>query len=644
MKKILLALLFLASILKAQEAKVISPGSNLIIDGIPSIPASIATDVKRYSESRSASLVSWHPTKLEMIISTRFANTAQLHYVKFPLGDRKQITFFEEPVTNASFEPLNGNYFIFGKDQGGNEFNQLYRYDVNTGKSTLLTDGKRSQNGGINWNHKGDKIAYGSTKRNGADRDIYIMDPLNPSTDKLCLELKGGGWGVSDWSADDKQLIVREGISANESHLWIADVATGKLTELTDKNEKNVSYGSSEFSKDGKGVWIITDKESEFSRLAYIDISTKKITYITNDIKWDIEGFAITDDGSSMVFSTNEGGQSQLYFMNPTTRTYKVVKSIPICTINGFQFHKKTNDLALVISTALSASDIFVIKKGTETLERWTESELGGLIPTELTIPKSIVWKSFDGREINGFYYPANKKFEGRRPIIINIHGGPESQSRPGFSGVSNYYNNELGVAVIYPNVRGSSGYGKTFLALDNGFKREESVKDIGALLDWIAQQPELDANRIMVMGGSYGGYMTLAVSTNYVDRIRCAIDVVGISNFNTFLKNTESYRRDLRRVEYGDERDSSMYAFLEKISPLNNANKIKKPLFIVQGGNDPRVPKTEAVQMAEKVKSLGGKVWYLEATDEGHGFKKKNNSDFQLYATVMFIKMYLLD
>lgn len=644
MKKSLLALLLIASSLKAQETKNINPGSNMIIDGIPAIPATIASDVKRYTESRSASLVTWHPTKSEMIISTRFSNTSQLHYVKFPMGDRKQITFFEEPVTNASFEPINGNYFIYGKDQGGNEFSQLYRFDIIDGKSTLLTDGKRSQNGGINWNHKGDKIAYGSTKRNGADRDIYIMDPLNPASERLCLELKGGGWGVSDWSADDKQLIIREGISANESHLWLADVATGKLTELTSRDEKSVSYGASEFSKDGKGVWVVTDKESEFSRLAYIDLATKKITYITNDIKWDVEGFVISEDGSSMAFTTNEGGQSMLYFMNPQTRAYKAVKSIPICTINGIQFHKKTGDLAVGISTAQTAADIFVIKKGSETLERWTESEMGGLISSELTLPKSVVWKSFDGKEIYGFYYAANKKFDGKRPVIINIHGGPESQSRPGFSGVSNYYTNELGIAVIYPNVRGSSGYGKTFLALDNGFKREESVKDIGALLDWIAQQPELDASRVMVMGGSYGGYMTLAVSTNYADRIRCAIDVVGISNFNTFLKNTESYRRDLRRVEYGDERDSSMYAFLEKISPLNNATKIKKPLFIVQGGNDPRVPKTEAVQMAEKVKSLGGKVWYLEATDEGHGFKKKNNSDFQLYATVMFIKMYLLD
>lgn len=199
-------------------------------------------------------------------------------------------------------------------------------------------------------------------------------------------------------------------------------------------------------------------------------------------------------------------------------------------------------------------------------------------------------------------------------------------------------------MAIIYPNVRGSSGYGKTFLTLDNGMKREESVKDIGALIAWIATQPDLDANRIMVAGGSYGGYMSLAVSTTYADKIRCALDVVGISNFNTFLKNTEGYRRDLRRVEYGDERLPEMAAFFDKISPLNNVDKITKPLFIVQGGNDPRVPRSEAVQMAEKVKAKGGQVWYLEAKDEGHGFRKKNNTDFLLFSTIQFMKMYLLD
>ncbi len=275
---------------------------------------------------------------------------------------------------------------------------------------------------------------------------------------------------------------------------------------------------------------------------------------------------------------------------------------------------------------------------------RWTESELGGLVASDLIEPQLIRWKSFDEKEITGFYYaPAKEKFSSKRPVIINIHGGPEGQSRPIFLGRNNYFINELGVAMIYPNVRGSSGFGKSFLKLDNGLQREDSVRDIGGLLDWISAHPDLDATKIMVTGGSYGGYMTLAVATQYNDRIACSLDIVGISHFGTFLKNTESYRRDLRRVEYGDERDPKLAEFFEKIAPLNNASKITKPLFIVQGGNDPRVPLSEAEQMRDKVKENKGRVWYLMARDEGHGFRKKNNADFQFYATILFVRENLL-
>ncbi len=639
-----LSALFCVFTSHAQEVKTIVPGSNLVIDGIPNIPQSVATNVKKYSESRSASFSGWHPVKNEMIISTRFSNTSQLHYVKMPMGDRKQITFFEEPVSSAVFEPITGKYFIYSKDIGGNEFAQLFRYDIVDGASTLISDGGRSQNGGVNWNNKKDLIAYTSTKRNGGDRDIYQMNPLDPKSDKLLFELKGGGWSISDWSNDDKKLLIREGISANESHLWIGDISTGKLEELTDRKEVGVVYNGGEFTNDGKGIWLITDKDNEFMRLAYMDVNSKKITYYTSDIKWDVEGATISEDGKHLVFAVNEAGVSVMYHFLTDTRTYKKIANIPVGVVGGYGFHQTTNKFAVAVSSAKTASDIYVVDLTSGKVDRWTESEIGGLVESELNSPSLIKWISFDKKEISGFYYKAAAKFEGKRPVIINIHGGPEGQSRPGFFGSSNYYTNELGVAIIYPNVRGSSGYGKTFLKLDNGMKREESVQDIGALIEWIAKQPELDASRIMVMGGSYGGYMSLAVSTNYADKIKCAIDVVGISNFNTFLKNTENYRRDLRRVEYGDERVPEMAAFLEKISPLNNADKIKKPLFIIQGGNDPRVPRTEATQMKEKVKSNGGVVWYLEASDEGHGFKKKNNTDFQLYCMITFVKQYLLE
>jgi dipeptidyl aminopeptidase/acylaminoacyl peptidase len=281
---------------------------------------------------------------------------------------------------------------------------------------------------------------------------------------------------------------------------------------------------------------------------------------------------------------------------------------------------------------------------GKNVATRWTESEMGGIPATRFVEPELVRWKSFDQREITGYLYaPDPAKFPGPRPVIVNIHGGPEAQFRPGFAGRSNYLINELGCAVIFPNIRGSAGYGKTFVKLDNGFQREDSYKDISALFDWIKTQPRLAADRVMVTGGSYGGHMTLAVSTYYADRIRCALDVVGISNLRTFLENTESYRRDLRRVEYGDERDPKMREFMERTAPLNNAQKIVKPLFVVQGANDPRVPKTEADQIVDTLKKQGTPVWYLLAKDEGHGFAKKKNADFQFYATVAFIREYLL-
>jgi len=643
MKKWFFSFLLCSQMALAQQPAVIAPGNNLIVDGIPSIPLSIKEEMQFYSESRSAGFAGWHPINRSMLISTRFGNTNQLHQLAMPMGARRQMTFFEDAVSSGSYEPLQGKYVIFSKDAGGNEFAQLYRLDLETGKTVLITDGGRSQNSSPLWSRSGKQMAYASTKRNGADRDIYIMDPANPSSEKQVLKLNGGGWGVLDWSPDDKQLLLMEYISANESRYWLAEIATGAMEMLTGKDGKKVSYGQAKFAKDGRGIYFLSDQDFKFKRLAYMNLASRSVDYISK-MNWDVDGFDLSEDGKQLVFITNEAGQSVLYHLQTTGKAYSKIDGLPVGVYSRPDFHRNGKDIALSVNTARSASDIYVVDITTKKAERWTESEMGGMAPDQLSEPRLVTWKSFDGLEISGFYYGAHPRFNGKRPVVINIHGGPEGQSRPVFLGSNNFFLNEMGVVMIFPNVRGSAGFGKTFIALDNGMKREESVKDIGALLDWIAQQPELDASRVMVTGGSYGGYMTLAVATHYNDRIRCGLDVVGISNFNTFLKNTESYRRDLRRVEYGDERDTAMYAFLEKISPLTNAGKITKPLFIVQGGNDPRVPRTEAVQMADKVKANGGEVWYLEAKDEGHGFRKKANADFQRYATVMFMRKYLLE
>ena len=624
------------------QGPVVAPTPNLVADGIPPIAAAIAADVRRYTEYRSANLVDWHPTRRELLISTRFANAPQLHVVKTPGGSRTQLTFADEPITSARYQPGEGRYFIFRRDNGGDEFGQLYRYDIHDGRITLVTDGGRSQNSVGVWSHKGDRLAYTTTRRNGSDRDVHVVDPADPRTDRRVLEVAGGGWNVLDWSADDRTLLVSEEISIEQSHLSLVDVATGQRTPLTPPGER-VSYGLAVFSRDGRGVFLTTDKGSEFLRLAYLDLSTKAMTTLTPDVNWDVENLELSPDGRTLAFVTNEAGISRLRLLDTGSRDARLVTGVPLGVIGGLLFHPAGNELAFTVASARSASDVYSLTLKNNQVTRWTESELGGLVASELVEPQLAKWTSFDGREISGFYYRPPARFAGKRPVLINIHGGPEGQTRPGFIGRSNYFLNELGVALVYPNVRGSTGYGKTFVGLDNGMKREDSVRDIGALLDWIARQPELDAGRVMVTGGSYGGYMALAVATNYNDRIRCALDVVGISNYNTFLKNTESYRRDLRRVEYGDERQPEMAAFFERIAPLNNAHRITKPLFVVQGGNDPRVPRTESEQMVARVKKNGTPVWYLMATDEGHGFAKKSNVDFQFYATVVFMKQFLI-
>ncbi|MBW4420401.1 MAG: S9 family peptidase [Myxacorys californica WJT36-NPBG1] len=645
-----LAIVLLPAIMVMAQSDAILPGENLVVEGIPAIPSSLTETVERYTQFRFASLLSWHPTRREMLISTRFGDVPQVHRVKFPLGSRQQITFFPEPVYGASFQPTQGDYFVFSKDVGGNEFNQNYRYDVASGNVTLLTDGKSRNSGGV-WSNKGDRMVYTSTRRNGKDADFYVINPQVAKAsaaptpeDRLLAQVESGGWGAADWSPDDQKILVQEYISATESNLWIIDAASGEKKLITSKTgNSKVSYEAGAFSKDGKGLYVITDRESEFLRLAYVDLATQKHTYLTSQIPWDVEEFDLSDDGKLLAFVTNEDGASVLHLLDTATGKEKALPKLPIGQVSGILWHPNNQDLGFTLVAARSTADVYSLNVTDNKIERWTESETGGLNTANFSEPELVRWKSFDGKTISGFLYRPPAKFTGKRPVIINIHGGPESQFRPSFLGRLNYYLNELGVAIVFPNVRGSTGYGKTFVDLDNGFRREDSVKDIGALLDWIATQPTLDKDRILVTGGSYGGYMSLAVATKYSDRIRAAIDIVGISNFVSFLERTESYRRDLRRVEYGDERDPKMREFLQKISPLNNASQIKKPLFVVHGQNDPRVPLNEAQQIVKTVRNNKVPVWYLMAKDEGHGFSKKKNVDFQFYATVMYLRETLL-
>jgi dipeptidyl aminopeptidase/acylaminoacyl peptidase len=616
--------------------------ANLKAEGLAPIPVALMKELSRYSESRGAVLSDWHPTRRELLISTRFGDVPHLHRVGLPMGARTQVTFGPERIGGGEFEPTKGDYLVYGQDTGGGEFFQLYRFDLSTRKATLLTDGK-SRNTGARFSPDGKWLSYASTQRNGTDTDIWIVDPLRPESARLLLQVQGGGWRARAWSPDGKRLLIENGLRITETELYLLDIATGKQERLSPA-DKIAAYGNGVFSADGKGLFLTTDLESEFQRLAYLDLATRTFRFLRPALAWDVSRLALSRDGHHLAFETNEAGLSVLRVLDVRSGKDVSLPRLPRGNVLGMDWRRMGEELAFTLNGTQSPSDVYSIHVPTKKLTRWTQSETGYVDASTFAEPELVRWKSFDGLRISGFLYrPAKASFPGLRPVIINIHGGPEGQFQPAYLGQSNYLVNELGCALLFPNVRGSSGYGKTFLDLDNGSKREDSVKDIGALLDWIAQQPGLDKDRVMVTGGSYGGYMTLACMTHYNDRLRCGVDVVGISNFVTFLENTQGYRRDLRRVEYGDERDPKMREHLLRISPTTSAAKITRPMFIVQGRNDPRVPYTEATQMVEKIRKNQGPVWYLEAADEGHGFAKKGNRDIQFAATVLFVKEYLI-
>ncbi len=622
------------------QTGVVAPGDNLVVEGVPPVPERIASAARRYGDARAAAFWDWHPTLRRMLVGTRLADAEQLHQVSLPGGARTQLTFFSDPVSGASYQPTDGRYIVFTKDVGGAEFFQKYRYDVAT--VTLLTDGTSRNIGGA-WSHRGDRYAYMSTRRTGRDLDLWVMNPEDPHGDRLLVELQGGGYAPLDWAPDDRTILVGQEVSVNESYLWIVDAATGAKTLVAPERGDSVAFGDAKFSPDGRGFYLTTDQGSEFQRLAYFELATRRYRFLTSGIPWDVEEFALSPDGRSIALVTNEDGTGVLRVLDAVTGAERRTPRLPAGLVYGLRWRKGGSELGFTHASARSPADAYSLDLAKGQLVRWTESETGGLNPAAFAHPEPIHWPSFDGRAISGFLYLPPARFTGRRPVIVNIHGGPEGQARPGFLGRNNYYLQELGIALIFPNIRGSTGFGKTFVKLDNGLLREGAYKDIGALLEWMRTRPELDAAHVLVTGGSYGGHMTLVTATRYDGAICCSVDVVGISNLATFLEHTSGYRQDLRRVEYGDERDSTLRAWMERTAPLNNVDQVTKPLFIVQGMNDPRVPRSESEQMVAALKRRGVPVWYLMAKDEGHGFRKKGNQDFQFYATILFTERYLL-
>ncbi len=636
MTRLLLAALLAAAAMPAL-ADVPKPAA-LTASGIPPVPDALAAASRPYMEARGASFAGWNAADRSMLIATRFGNVAQLHRVAGPMMDRRQISFEAEPL-GGTWSP-SGDLLLATKDTGGDEFFQLYT--LRDGRLARLTAGGKSRNELGPWSRDGTLVGFSSTERNGTDSDLYVMDPRHPASKRRVATVKGGGWGISAIAPDNRSAIVGEYRSVTDVKLYRLDLASGALTPLGDP-ARTIAYGGVDYAPDGT-LWALSDEGSDVQRLGRLDAASGRFTPIGGAAKWDVDSFAIAKDGRTIAFTTNEAGIDRLALLDVASGRVRRVDAIPAGTISGLEF-APWGTLGMSLNSARSPTDAYALDPATLALTRWTQSETGGLDPNRNVEPQLVEVKSFDGERVSGFLYrPDPRKFPGKRPLIVNIHGGPEGQSRPGFLGRANYQLNEQGIALFYPNVRGSTGYGKRFVGLDNGpFKREASVKDIGAFLDRLSADPALDPARIAVTGGSYGGYMCYASAIAYADRLKGSLCVVAISNFVTFLEGTQSYRRDLRRVEYGDERDPAQRAKLQDISPLRRIAEIKAPLFVVAGANDPRVPQAEADQIVKAIRARGGTAWYLVGENEGHGFAKKENQDYLFWNTLMFWDQTLL-
>jgi dipeptidyl aminopeptidase/acylaminoacyl peptidase len=631
------------------EQALLQPPAAMVVKNVPAIPATAETALLPFENIRSASLTDWDPQTRRMLILTRFAQATQLHEVAIPGGARTQLTFHNEPVTAGRYRPNNPRQLVYGLNEGGAENYQLFLLDRATGSARRLTDGLHRFEG-PQWSHSGRLLAYVSNARNGRDFDVYVLDPERPDGERRLAEL-AGSWEVLDWSPDDQRLLVEHAVSINESYLEWISIASGERHALTAQRPgQRIAYHGGRWSADGSAVYSTSDHDSEFLRLVRLEVERGGETALSGSEPWDVESFSLSDDGKRLAYFTNEEGASRLHLLDAVSGKPLDPPRLPAGVAASLAFRRGSHEIGFNLSWAHSPSDVYSFDTDSGRLERWTASEIGGLDPESFPLPQLVRYPTFDTvpggarRTIPAFVYrPDAKRFPGRRPVLVSIHGGPEAQSRVGFQGAASFYVNELGVAMVVPNVRGSAGYGKTYLDLDNGFKREDSVRDIGALLDWIATQSDLDASRVMVYGGSYGGYMALASLTHYSDRLACGFDAVGISNFVTFLEHTQDYRRDLRRVEYGDEREPKMREFLNRISPANQAALIRRPLLVAAGANDPRVPVSESDHIVAAVEANGTPVWYLLAKDEGHGFQKKANSDYLRAATIAFVQRFLL-
>jgi len=648
------AILLCLPTLAAGQEKTVPTPPNVKVEGMPPLPQAILDGVASYGQFHLATMEAWHPTKRQLIIRTTLGiptqgNGPQLHYLENPGRDRKQLTWYPNGVhgdVSASFDIANPSTFVFQYDPTGTEARSLYKFDVIGGSLSLLSATK-TRFAHI-WARQGKWIAFDSAERNAKDHDIYVMQPADPATKRLVTQVDNL-WEPSDWSPDGNTILLNEIFSNSETYLWRVNVKSGEKTPITRRGDGNPAlWYNARFSNDGKKVYAISDRGlGGEPRIWRCDVAACAWTPMTPDgITVDTGpggGFELSSDGSLMALVSEKGTNTELLVIDVATLK---VRQLPVMShgiVQHLKWRPNTREIGFTFGSVRSFADVYSIDISLGSLTRWTFSETT-FNPEILPAPEVVEWKSFDGHTISGILYRPAAKFTGPRPVLVSIHGGPDDQSRAQFRGRSNYFLNELGVAIIYPNVRGSSGFGRTFQQLDDGKGREGAVKDIGALLDLIKARPDLDQDRIVLMGVSYGGWLALEAGIVYNDRIRGIIEGAGITDFVTFLEQTDPSRQENRRHEYGDERDPEMRAYLKSISPLERASELKKPTLILHPGKDARVPVSQAQQLVSALKANNATVWYIEFTEANHDNLPVAGGSYLIATWMWFFKNFVLN
>ncbi|ELY89107.1 peptidase S9 prolyl oligopeptidase active site domain-containing protein [Natrialba hulunbeirensis JCM 10989] len=593
-----------------------------------------AYEIERYLNVRSAYGASFGPDGDQLSFLMDTTGTPQVWTLTGPREWPEQRTFADERVTFASWSPERPE-LIFGMDEGGNERAQLFRLDAETGtieNVTAMPDAKHRWGG---WSHDGDRFAFTSNRRDEAVFDVYVQD-RDETGDEAELVYEGDGWlSLSGWSPDDSRLLVSQAYSNFDQDLYVLDLEADEPTlEHLTPHEGDVRYQSASWAPDGEGIYLVTDQgDTDTLALAYLDLETGGLESVVAD-EWNVDGIALDDETGRFVYSQNVEGYTELTVGEfdadePTEFEEFPEPDLPGGVSGGVSFDPDAERFALSTTGDTVNTNVFVVDIETGEAERWTSAPTAG-IPRETFDESELVHiESFDGLEIPGFLTLPDGASETEAgsddgaPVIVDIHGGPESQRRPSFSSVKQYFL-DRGYGYFEPNVRGSAGYGADYAALDDVEKRMDSVADIEACVEWLQDHSAVDPDRIVAKGGSYGGFMVLASLTEYPDLWAAGIDIVGIANFVTFLENTGDWRRELREAEYGSLAEDR--EFLEEISPINNVERIEAPLFVLHGENDPRVPVGEAEQIAEEAAEQGVPVRKLLFDDEGHGFSKLEN------------------